>query len=92
MTTHPNPGAPRIQSGEILTPLVLDFLEWLAVKPRPYAQVMDVWRTSCPRLTVWEDAVDRRLVARRRDSAQTAVVDLTQAGRQTLLDCGRPLP
>ena len=32
-------------------------------QPRPYAEVIEAWRTSCPRLTVWEDAVDRGLVA-----------------------------
>jgi len=48
---------------ETLTPLILDFLEWLAIEPRPYADVMDSWRTSCPRLTVWEEAVDQDYVA-----------------------------
>ena len=31
-------------------------LEWIAERPRTYAEVMDVWRTSCPRLSIWEDA------------------------------------
>jgi hypothetical protein len=31
-------------------------LEWIAVRPRDYAEVMAVWRTSCPRLSIWEDA------------------------------------
>lgn len=31
-------------------------LEWIAVRPREYAEVMEVWRTSCPRLSIWEDA------------------------------------
>jgi hypothetical protein len=38
---------------------VLDLVEWVAARPRPYAEVMEVWRTSCPRLTVWEDASTR---------------------------------
>jgi hypothetical protein len=42
---------------DILTPLILDFLAWLEATPRPYTEVMDVWRTACPRLTIWEDAV-----------------------------------
>jgi len=42
-----------------LDPLVLDFVEWIAKEPRAYADVLDAWRTSCPRLTVWEDAIDR---------------------------------
>ncbi|HVY87296.1 MAG TPA: hypothetical protein VG942_00405 [Hyphomonadaceae bacterium] len=42
--------------------LVLDLIEWIGDGPRPYTEVMKAWRTSCPRLTVWEDAVDASLV------------------------------
>ena len=42
--------------------LVVQFLEWVAVAPRVYDDVMAAWRTSCPRLQVWENAVDRDLV------------------------------
>jgi hypothetical protein len=42
--------------------LILDLLEWLAKANRSYEEVMDAWRTSCPRLPVWEDANDRGLV------------------------------
>jgi hypothetical protein len=76
---------------QITTPLILDFLEWLAAEPRPYAEVMDDWRTSCPRLTVWEDAIDRGLVARRWEGAGRApVVALTAEGRRMLQKSGRP--
>src|SRR5438105_4371414 len=44
---------------EIADPLVLDFVEWIAREPRFYAEVVATWRTSCPRLTIWEDASDR---------------------------------
>jgi D-3-phosphoglycerate dehydrogenase len=44
-------------------PLVLDLLEWLARRERSYAETMDAWRTSCPRLPVWEDANDEGLVS-----------------------------
>jgi hypothetical protein len=37
-------------------PLVLDLVEWIAKEPRDYAEVMEVWRTSCPKLAIWEDA------------------------------------
>ena len=50
----------------IVEVLILDLLEWLGRDPRPYAEVLDAWRTSCPRLPVWEAAVDRRLVTCRR--------------------------
>jgi hypothetical protein len=42
--------------------LVLDLLEWVARRPRTYHETMDAWRTSCPRLPVWEDASGRGLV------------------------------
>jgi D-3-phosphoglycerate dehydrogenase len=42
--------------------LVLDLLEWLARRERTYHETMDAWRTSCPRLPVWEDASGRGLV------------------------------
>ena len=44
--------------------LVLDLVEWVAREPRLYSDVIEAWRTSCPRLTIWEDAVDRGYVAR----------------------------
>lgn len=71
-----------------IEPLIVDFIEWIAAGPKPYAEVMDAWRTSCPRLTVWEDAVDRGLVARRRDASDT-LVDLTPLGRAFLKGAGR---
>ena len=47
----------------VIEPLILDLLEWLANGERTYEEVMDAWRTSCPRLTIWEDANDRGLIA-----------------------------
>jgi hypothetical protein len=49
---------------DTVEPLILDLLEWVADRDRSYEEVMDAWRTSCPRLPVWEDANDRGLVAR----------------------------
>ena len=42
--------------------LILDLVEWVGWKQRTYHETMDAWRTSCPRLPVWEDATDRGLV------------------------------
>ena len=67
--------------------LIEQLLEWVAARPRCYADVMEAWRTSCPRLPVWEAAVDGGLVA--TESApgvamgECAVV-LTAAGREAL--------
>jgi hypothetical protein len=68
--------------------LVLDFVEWVAARPRTYAEVMEAWRTSCPRLTIWEDSIDQKLVAREhRDGV--AIVTVTALGRVLLQDAGR---
>lgn len=69
---------------DTLTPLILDFLEWTDAQPRSYAEAMDIWRTSCPRLTVWEDAVDRGWVIPRRGADRELHVELTPAGRSFL--------
>ena len=82
MKTNPASGLSGSPS-DASTSLILDLLEWLAAQPRPYAEVMDVWRTSCPRLTIWEDAVDLGYVERRREPRPPTVF-LTPLGRQAL--------
>jgi hypothetical protein len=47
----------------VVEALIFDLLEWLTKRDRSYEEVMDAWRTSCPKLPVWEDANDRGLVA-----------------------------
>jgi hypothetical protein len=64
--------------------LVLDFLEWLGTSARPYDVVMDAWRTSCPRLPVWETANERGLVERRRTGDSRPGVAVTVAGQRYL--------
>lgn len=66
-----------------LDPLIRDLVEWVAREPRPYAEVMELWRTSCPRLTVWEDAVERGYLVRERDGLGPRVT-VTQQGRAFL--------
>lgn len=43
--------------------LLQQMLAWIAVRPRTYGETMDAWRTSCPRLSVWEDALADGYVA-----------------------------
>jgi len=74
---------------DTLAPLILDFLEWIAVRPRPYSEVMEAWRTSCPRFTIWEDAVDNGFIIRRRSPGEELIVDLTPLGRSFLEESGR---
>jgi hypothetical protein len=56
---------------------IRQLLEWIAERPRTYAETMEAWKTSCPRLSVWEDAVDEGLVRVTRGS-----VHLTRAGSE----------
>ena len=60
--------------------LVRDLLQWVAQRPRPYTEVMEAWRTSCPRLPVWEEATDRGFVSRLRGS----LVSVSAAGAEFL--------
>ena len=67
-------------SGAIVEALVLDLLEWIGTGARPYDEVMDAWRTSCPRLTVWEEATTRGYVARHREPRLGRVVTVSEGG------------
>jgi hypothetical protein len=72
-----------------LDPLILDLLEWIAREPRSHADVMEAWRTSCPRLTVWEDAVDRGFAVREHGRGRDVLISLTADGRDFLRKHGR---
>jgi hypothetical protein len=37
--------------------LMLEFLSWISSRNRTYAEAMNAWQTSCPRHTIWEDAI-----------------------------------
>jgi len=65
--------------------MVLDLLDWIGPAPRPYAEVIEAWRTSCPRLPVWEEANAAGLIAHdRRDGV--AVVSLSPKGMALLAE------
>lgn len=64
-----------------IEPLIIDLLAWVAKEERSYADVMDAWRTSCPRLPVWEEANARGFVTRVRAGDGTPMVHVTDAGR-----------
>jgi hypothetical protein len=68
--------------------LILDLLEWLEERERSYEEVMDAWRTSCPRLPVWEEANDRGLVVSEQLQG-LCVVRITSSGL-ALLEQRRP--
>lgn len=60
--------------------LVLDLVEWVATNPRPYSEVLDAWRTSCPRFQIWEDAVEFKFVAVYSGSGSGMLVGATPEG------------
>lgn len=58
---------------------VREFLIWVARCPRTYADAMEAWRSSCPRYTVWEDALAAELI-----HVAPAGVTLTPRGQAAL--------
>jgi hypothetical protein len=73
----------------ITEPLVLDLVEWVAAAPRTYREAMDAWRTSCPRLTVWEEAAERGFVVREHVEGKGTLVRATPKGLAHLREHGR---
>jgi hypothetical protein len=61
-------------------PLILDLLEWIGPRSRPYAEVLEAWRTSCPRLPVWEEANARGFVEPLHEPGCAPVVVVTPLG------------
>ncbi len=57
----------------------VQLLVWIAERSRSYAETIEVWKTSCPRLAVWEDALADDLIRIDR-----GCVLLTAAGRELL--------
>ena len=77
---------------ETVETLILDLLEWIGPSHRPYAEVLEAWRTSCPALPVWEDATDRGFIARHRAPGRGAVVAVSAAGAEYLRKHRQPAP
>lgn len=65
-------------SDAVVESLILDLLEWLTRRERSYEETMDAWRTSCPKLPVWEDVNDSGLIE--LDIHGRNIVRLTSAG------------
>jgi hypothetical protein len=59
--------------------LTRQLLEWIDAGDRTYAQALEVWRSSCPRHTIWEDALEAGYIDCARDGA--AALTLTSSGR-----------
>ena len=72
----------------VVEALILDLLEWVTKRDRTYEEIMEAWRTSCPRLPVWEEANDRSLVVRKNVNGR-CVVRIASSGRDLLVHSDR---
>jgi hypothetical protein len=61
--------------------LITDLLEWIGPGPRPYAEVIEAWRTSCPRLPVWEEANARGFILREHREGVGSTVSVSPSGQ-----------
>jgi hypothetical protein len=68
-----------------MTSATRELLTWIDEEPRTYPEAIDVWRTTCPQHSVWEDAVADRLVVVVRNESGARVV-VTPRGRAALAD------
>jgi hypothetical protein len=75
MTTAPRATAPT-----------LELLRWLSARPRTYRETIEAWRTSCPRLSVWDDAIGEGLVEVVRNGREDALVRVAASGQAVLDD------
>ena len=60
--------------------LVIDLLEWIGPRGRPYDEVIEAWRTSCPRLPVWEEANARGYIVREHVSGTAPLISVSPNG------------
>ena len=72
----------------VVESLILDLLEWLAVGERTYEEVMEAWRTSCPKLPIWEEANERGLISGEHVKGRKLI--LPSASGLALLEKSRP--
>jgi hypothetical protein len=66
--------------------LTIQLLEWIANQPRTYAEALDAWRTSCPRLSIWEDACIAGLID---CEAGSGIVSVSRKGQAALHQLSR---
>jgi hypothetical protein len=64
--------------------LMIEFLSWVSMRRRSYAETMEAWRSSCPRLSVWEDAIADGLIGIAGETLQQSEVTLTPRGKSVL--------
>jgi hypothetical protein len=60
--------------------LTIEFLKWVAARPRSISEARQAWSSTCPLNCAWEDAISEDLVAHGPDGR----LELTSAGRSRL--------
>jgi hypothetical protein len=67
---------------------MVELLAWVAARPRTYSEAMEAWRTSCPRMPVWEDAIIAEFIEVLSDGGgmSGSAVRITPLGRAVLAD------
>jgi len=70
---------------EPVTQLTLEFLTWIASRPRTYAEAMEAWASTCPRNSVWDDAlIDGLIQVESAGTMNQSKVILTPLGKAVL--------
>jgi hypothetical protein len=62
--------------------LTRQLLQWIASAPRTYGDALETWRSSCPRHTIWEDALAAGFIA--CGTANASPLALTREGERFL--------
>jgi len=60
--------------------LILNLLEWIGPTPRSYTEVIEAWRTSCPRLPVWEDANEQGFIEHHHEPGLGTFISVSAEG------------
>jgi hypothetical protein len=74
----------EIAMSEPASLIMLQFLGWVADRPRTREQAVEAWH-SCPHISVWEDAIVDGLVSTENNGRRT--IALTRRGRALLEQC-----
>ena len=80
------PVSPGPAAGAVDGP-IRELLAWVARRPRTYAETMEAWQSHCPRYTVWEDALEAKLIRIERGDGKRfgeTRVSLTRRGQAAL--------
>ena len=70
--------------------LMLEFLAWIADRRRTYTEAIEAWQSTCPRHTIWEDAmIDGYIAIGRSEGVRDPQVTLTARGAALLNGSGQ---